>query len=136
MGRLRLRVTRYSAVLDALERQLWPDGRLECRLGAGRVHLVLRGAGATRWPADVQLARALALAAAARAALAADPHGPVRVHAGHAVVVRFEDAGAAEGCDVRAQWECVVPAADAAPPGAAQPDGGPLPRLPSGPSSG
>jgi hypothetical protein len=27
----------------------------------------------------------------------------------HAVVVRFEDVTAAEGCEVRAQWECVVP---------------------------
>jgi hypothetical protein len=50
------------------------------------------------------------MAAAARGVLAADARPPVRVHARHAVVVRYEDAGEAAGCDVRAQWECVVPA--------------------------
>jgi hypothetical protein len=109
MVRFRLAVTRYPSVLEAIERQLAPDGRLTCRLGAGRVYLVLRGAGATRWDPATQLARALEMAAAARAILAADARGPVRAHARHAVVVRFEDVTAAEGCEVRAQWECVVP---------------------------
>ena len=109
MPRFRLRVTRYPDVLDAIERRLAPDGGLTCSLGAGRVHLVLRGTGATRWGADAQLATALQLAAAARAMLAADARAPVRVHARHAVVVRYEDAAVASGCDVRAHWECVVP---------------------------
>jgi hypothetical protein len=104
-----LRLTRYAAVLEAIERRLAPDGRLTCRLGAGRVYLVLRGTGATGWAPAAQLARALELAAAVRAELAADVHGPVRVHARHAIVVRFEDVGVAEGCEVRALWECVVP---------------------------
>lgn len=109
MPRLRFAVTRYASVLAAIERQLAPDGRLTCRLGVARVYLVLHGAGATRWePAD-QLARALEMAAVARAMLAADPRGPVRAHARHAVVVRYEDATVARGCEVRLQWECVVP---------------------------
>jgi hypothetical protein len=110
MAPFRLRATRYPDVLEAIERQLASDGRLTCSLGAGRVHLVLRGSGATRWSAEVQLARALQMPVAARAVLAADARPPVRVHARHAVVVRYEDAGEAAGCDVRAQWECVVPA--------------------------
>lgn len=109
MPRFRLGVTRYPDVLRAIERQLAPDGRLTCSLGAGRVHLVLRGTGATRWTAEAQLARALEMAAIARGVLAADARAPVRVHATHAVVVRYEDVAAAAGCDVRAQWECVVP---------------------------
>lgn len=96
-------------MLEAIERQLASDGRPTCSLGAGRVYLRLRGAGATRWGAEAQLARALEMAAAARAVLAADTRAPVRVHAQHAVVVRYEDATAVAGCDVRAQWECVVP---------------------------
>ena len=109
MPRFRLGLTRYPDVLHAIERQLAPDGRLTCSLGAGRVHLVLRGSGATRWAAEAQLARALEMAAVARGVLAADARASVRVHARHAVVVRYEDATAAAGCDVRAQWECVVP---------------------------
>jgi hypothetical protein len=109
MPRFRLRVTRFPDVLDAIERRLAPGGGLTCSLGAGRVHLVLRGAAATRWAPEVQLARALEMAAAARAVLAADARAPVQAHARHAVVVRYEDAAVAAGCDVRAQWECVVP---------------------------
>jgi hypothetical protein len=105
-------MTRYPDVLDAIERQLAPAaGGLTCSLGAGRVYLVLRGAGATRWEPEAQLARALAMAAAARAVLAADPRPPVQVHARHAAVVRYEDVAIAAGCDVRALWECVVPTA-------------------------
>ena len=110
MARFRLRPTRYPDVLEAIERQLASEGRLTCSLGAGRVYLILRGAGATRWEAEPQLTRALEMAAAARAVLAADARAPVRVHAQHAVVVRYEDAEVAAGCDVRAEWECIVPA--------------------------
>jgi hypothetical protein len=109
MARFRLRPTRYPDVLEAIERQLAADGRLTCSLGAGRVYLTVRGAGATGWGAAAQLATALEMAAAARSVLAADPRAPVRAHARHAVVVRYEDAGLAAGCDVRAQWECIIP---------------------------
>ena len=109
MARFRLRATRYPDVLANIERQLGADERLTCSLGAGRVYLVLRGSGASRWDEKVQLARALEMAATARAVLAADARAPVRVHARHAVVVRYEDAVVAAGCHVRALWECVVP---------------------------
>jgi hypothetical protein len=109
MPRFRFGVTRYPGVLDAIERQLAPAGGLTCSLGAGRVHLVLRGVGATRWSADAQIAHALEMARMARALLAADARAPVRVHATHAIVVRYEDVAVAAGCDVRAHWECVVP---------------------------
>jgi hypothetical protein len=105
-------MTRYPDVLDAIERHLAPAaGDLTCSLGAGRVYLVLRGAGATRWEPGAQLTRALEMAAAARAVLAADPRPPVRVHARHAAVIRYEDFAVAAGCDVRAFWECIVPTA-------------------------
>jgi hypothetical protein len=110
MARFRLRVTRYPDVLDAIERQLAPaEGALTCSLGAGRVHLVVRGAGATGWAPAAQLAWALEMAAAARAVLAVDSRQPVRVHARHAIVIRYEDDAIVAGCDVRARWECVVP---------------------------
>jgi len=110
MAPFRLRATRYPEVLDAIERHLAGEGRVTCTLGAGRVHLTLRGAGATRWSPDAQLARALAMASAARAVLVADARAPVQAHARHAIVVRYEDVTVAAGCDVRAQWECVIPA--------------------------
>jgi hypothetical protein len=110
MARFRLRVTRYPDVLDAIERLLTPAaGGVTCSFGAGRVYLVVRGAGATRWTADAQLARALALAATVRHLLGSDARAAVRAHARHAVVIRYEDVEVAGGCDVRAQWECVVP---------------------------
>ena len=112
MSRFRLRVTRYPDVLDAIERRLAPAaGSVTCSLGAGRVYLLLRGAEATRWEPEAQLARALEMSAAARAVLAADPRRGVRVHARHAAVVRYEDVAVAAGCEVRALWECVVPTA-------------------------
>jgi hypothetical protein len=106
---MRFALTRYGSLLADIERQLSPDGKLVCRFGAGRVYLVLRGAGASRWELDVQLARAMEMTTALRATLGADSRGPVRAHAGHAVVVRFEDATVAGGCEVRAHWECIVP---------------------------
>jgi hypothetical protein len=109
MARFRLRATRYPDVLQRIEERLAPDEHITCSLGAGRVYLVLRGALATRWDAETQLAHALEMAATARAILAADARERVRVHARHAVVVRYEDATVAAGCDVRAQWECVIP---------------------------
>lgn len=109
MARIRFALTRYASLLEAIERQLAPEGGLTCRFGAGRVYLELRGAGASRWDAATQLSRALQMAAAVRTTLAADARSPVRVHARHAVVVRFEDAGVADGCEVRSQWECIVP---------------------------
>ena len=96
-------------MLEAIEQQLAADGRLTCSFGTGRVYLDLRGAGATDWEMEAQLARALEMAAAARSLLAADTRAAVRVHARHAIVVRYEDATVAAGCNVRAEWECVVP---------------------------
>ena len=71
---------------------------------------MLRGVGATRWEPAAQVERALEMAAVARELLAADPRARVRAYARNAVVIRFEDAGLARGCAVRAEWECVVPA--------------------------
>ena len=111
MVRIRIGVTRYASLLGEIERRLAPEGMMTCRLGVGRVYLVLRGAGATQWEPARRLATALDMAAVVRSILAADSRAPVRYHAHHAVVVRYEDAGVAEGCEVRAHWECIVPGA-------------------------
>lgn len=109
MTRLRIGVVRYASVAEAIEARLHVGVRPACHLGQGRLHIVVRGAGATRWEPAEQLARALEMAAVARDVLLADPRSAVRSRAGRAVVVRYEDAAAAQGCDVRAHWECVVP---------------------------
>ena len=113
---VRFRVTRYPDVLGAIERRLAPDGHLSCHFGAGRVYLTLRSVGATRWDGATQLARALEMAATVREMLATDPRPGVRVHASHAIVVHYEDVGLARGCEVRAEWECVVPTTLEMPP--------------------
>ena len=73
MPRLRFGVIRHPEVLRAIEQELAPAGGLTCQLGAGRVVLVWRRVGATRWEADAQLAKALELRMAARTRLATDP---------------------------------------------------------------
>lgn len=101
-------MVRYASVADAIERR-FALGRAECRIGQGRLYIVLRGAGATRWEPSAQLAQALEMAAVARDVLSSDARSALRRRAGQAIVVRFEDAANARGCDVRAVWECVVP---------------------------
>ena len=110
MARLRLGISRYASVTDAIERRLAVGGRVSCHIGHGRLYVVLRGIGATRWEPATQLARALDIAAVTREVLASDARSSVRGRAGRAVVVRFEDVEVARGCEVHAQWECVVPA--------------------------
>jgi len=107
---MRIGISRYASVANAIEQRLALGGRLSCQIGQGRLCITLRSAGATRWEPTVQVARALDMAAVARGTLAADRRAAVRRHARHAVVVRFEDAMVAEGCQVRATWECIVPA--------------------------
>ena len=109
MTRLRVGVVRYASVADAIEERLALGGRPRVRIGQGRILIVLRGVGATRWEPASQLTRALEMASVARAVLADDTRGALQRHARHAVVVRFEDVAAAQGCDVRATWECVIP---------------------------
>ena len=109
MTRLRIGVVRYASVADAIEGRLGLGVRPSCHIGQGRLYIVVRGIGATRWPQEAQVSRALEMAAIAREILEADGRVTVRRHARHAVVVRFEDAAAVQGCDVRARWECVVP---------------------------
>ena len=109
MARLRLGISRYASVTDAIERRLAVGGRVSCHIGHGRLYVVLRGIGATRWEPATQLARALDIVAITREVLSSDVRASVRGRAGHAVVVRFEDVEVARGCEVHAQWECVVP---------------------------
>jgi hypothetical protein len=109
MPRLRLGVVRYASVAEAIEQRLAVGRRPTCDIRQGRVYLVLRGVGASRWEPAAQLAYALDAATVAREALAAHPRSAVRAHARHAVVVRLEDVGVEHGCEVRTQWECIVP---------------------------
>jgi hypothetical protein len=110
MARLRIGISRYASVANAIEQQLTLGGRLSCQIGQGRLCITLRKVDATRWAPETQLARALEMAGIARRTLAGDRRAAVRRHARHAVVIRFEDASAAEGCQVHAAWECIIPA--------------------------
>lgn len=112
MARLHVGVTRYASVANRIAERLGVGGRPECYVGQGRVYVVIRGAGGTRWEPDVQVARALHVAQTAREILLAEPRALARRYAQRAVVVRFEDWNEAAGQHVHTLSECVVPAPD------------------------
>lgn len=113
MSRLRAGVVRFASVADAIEARLGIAARPRVTIGHGRILIAVRNIGATRWELATQMTRAHEMAAVARAVLAEDARASVRRRTVNAVVVRFEDIAAAQGCDVRATWECVIPT----PPG-------------------
>lgn len=115
MSRLKLGVVRYATVADAIGRAVGVESAPDCRIGHGRITLTFRRLGGTRWPEARRVEYALEVAAAARAALAADARRAVRERVAKAVVVAFEDATLVRGCAVTARWECVVPAPPSAP---------------------
>jgi len=109
MSRLRVGVVRFASVSDAIEERLALGARPRVIIGHGRILIAVRNIGATRWEPATQMTRAQEMAAIARAVLAQDARASVRRRAENAFVVRFEDIVAAQGCDVRATWECVIP---------------------------
>ena len=110
MSRLRIGIVRYASVSAAIEHALGIHPAPDVRIGQGRLTLVFRRTGASRWPQDEQLDFALRVAGVARRVLADDRRSDVRRRARRAIVVVYEDAVNAAGCAVTSRWECVIPA--------------------------
>lgn len=110
MSPLRVGVVRYASVGAAIATALGIHPAPDVRIGQGRLTLVFRRSGASRWPQDEQLDFALRVAAIVRRVLADDRRSDVRRRARRAIVVVYEDAANAGGCAVTARWECVIPA--------------------------
>jgi cysteine synthase len=110
MPRLRVGVSRYLSVANRIAASLGVDPAPEVAVG-GRVRIIFRSIGASRWPEAQQVDYALQVASVARQAMAADTRRLIRRRAlGSAIVVVFEDATLRRGCSIVAKWECVVTA--------------------------
>ena len=110
MSRLQVGIVRYASVGAAIARALDVQPAPDVRIGQGRVTIIFRRSGASRWPQDEQVDFALRVATIARRVLAEDRRSDVRRRAGRAIVVAYEDATNAAGCAIVARWECVIPA--------------------------
>ena len=101
---------RYRDEANAIARELGVHPLPVCRIGRGRITIKFRQVGASSWSEAQRIEQAFQAAAVARSLLAADPRRALRRRATRAVVVIYEDATLANGCDIDARWECVVPA--------------------------
>jgi hypothetical protein len=109
MSRLQVGLVRYATVAKAIGQALGVDPVPVCQIGQGRITLIFRRIGASRWPEDQQIEYAFRAAATARAVLADDARRIVRDRADRAIVVVYEDVTLVRGCAVVARWECVLP---------------------------
>jgi hypothetical protein len=109
MPRLRVGVVRYASVGNAIARALGVDPPPECRIGQGRISLIFRGLGASRWPEERQIEYALRVARTAREIISVDSRRTIRNRRSRAIVVVYEDNTLVRGCAVTSKWECVVP---------------------------
>jgi hypothetical protein len=94
---------------DALAARAGLAGGVRCQIVNGRVRIVFRNAGLTDIPPERRMAIALDVAALARERLAAGYARSFMRFAGRAVVVVYEDVRLVSGCNVSAEWTCVVP---------------------------
>jgi hypothetical protein len=100
---------RYASAAAAIGQPLGVDPALDCGLFHGRIMLQFRRLGAWTWSEEQRIDYALRAVAVARVVLANDAKRAVRRRSTRAIVVVYEDAMIARGCDVVARWECVVP---------------------------
>jgi hypothetical protein len=110
MPRLRAGVIRYASAAREIGLALGLQEAPDCRIGQGRIRLIFRNVGATRWNENEKVDNALRIADVARLVLANDSRRVVRRRANRAIVVVYEDMMLLQGCEVIGKWECVVPA--------------------------
>ena len=82
----------------------------EVRIGRGRITVKFRQLGASGWSEQRRIDHAFQVASVVRELLEAGTRRSLRRRASRAVVVTYEDATLASGCDIDARWVCVVPA--------------------------
>ena len=109
MKKLRVGIVRYGSVAKEISRAMQITPAPDVKIGRGRITLTFRQTGASHWSQEDRLTYALRVAAAARSILYADSRKAVRKRSNRAVVVIYEDSTLDQGCDVRSQWQCIVP---------------------------
>lgn len=110
MSRLQIGIVRYVSVATAIGKALGIEPAPYFQIGHGRITLIFRRLGASRWSENQQIEYALRAAATTRAVLGGDPRRSVRERVNRAIVVVYEDATLVRGCSVVGRWEYVVPA--------------------------
>ena len=101
---------KYREAADAISRDMGIHPPPLIRIGRGRITIRFRQLGASSWPETRRIEHAFEVAAFARSLLAGDLRRALRRRASRAVVVIYEDATLANGCDIDSRWECVIPA--------------------------
>jgi len=109
MSRLQIGIVRYLSVAKTIGKALGIEPPPYIRIGHGRITIVFRSLGASRWPENQQVELALRAAETARGVLAKGSQRGVRRRTARAIVVVYEDSSLVHGCAVVGRWECVVP---------------------------
>jgi hypothetical protein len=109
MPRIRIGITRYRALAKEIADATGFNPPPVCRIGRGRITILFKQSGATRWPEGEKFEQAFRIADLARSMISADKRRLVRRRSRRAVVVIYEDRMMQRGCDVTARWHCVVP---------------------------
>ena len=109
MPRIKVGITRYRALAKEIAAAMGFDPAPICKIGRGRITMLFRQAGATRWTEPEKFQQAFRAADIARSILSADTRRLVRSRSKIAVVVIYEDKMMQSGCDVTARCQCVVP---------------------------
>ena len=109
MPRIKVGITRYRALAKEIAAAMGFDPPPVCKIGRGRITMLFKQSGATRWTEPEKFQQAFRAADIARSILSADKRRLVRRRARRAVVVIYEDTMMQSGCDVTARWQCVVP---------------------------
>lgn len=102
---------RFSALGEEIAAGLGVRPAPDVRIGRGRTTIRYWQLGASGWTEARRIDHAMETAAVVRSMLASSSRWAVRRRSSRAIVVIYEDALLANGCDIDARWECVVPVA-------------------------
>ena len=102
--------SRFRATAKAIAGELGVDPPPDVRIGRGRITVKFKQLGASGWSETRGIDHAFQVAAVIRELLSATTRRSLRRRASRAVVVTYEDASLAHGCDIDSRWVCVVPA--------------------------
>lgn len=108
MRRPRLGIN-YASVARNIAQALGVQAPPKVKVGRGRITVIFKQMGASRWPGEERMEYAFQIAGVTRAVFAGDHRKLVRRRANRAIVVVFDDIMLEQGCDVEARWQIVVP---------------------------
>jgi hypothetical protein len=103
--------SRFKEAAKEIAGELGVNPPPDVRIGRGRITVKFKQLGASGWSEARRIDHAFQVAAVIRELLGATTKRSLRRRASRAVVVTYEDATLAHGCDIDSRWICVVPAA-------------------------